>query len=130
MKAATLITATIVVAFASCLALAGEESAEAKARKKIRFNLAKIDASGLIGPPGGKVAVDYEFCIPNKEEFVKAVKRADPSVQMHRGSRGRIGCGKDEFLCIGNTHQKEWRKKILALAAMPYIKEIRRCFWE
>jgi hypothetical protein len=99
--------------------------------QKIKFNLNQLDEEGLQGPEGGKVALNYEFCIPNAPTFIKEAQRIDPGLQMHVGSRGRIGClrGK-EILCIGSTHQKGYRDILYQLAALPYIKSIEQTFFE
>jgi hypothetical protein len=97
---------------------------------KIGFDLATINDRGLIGPPDGLRTVDYEFCIPQGDSYTRQVMLADPSVRFYPGSRGRIGCGKDQVLCIGSTGRPNWRGRLSELASLPYVEEIRRTFRE
>ena len=72
----------------------------------------------------------YEFCIPNTPDHKAVVKAIDPTVEFQCGSRGRIGCTKEQCLCIGSTHQPGFRDVLARLAALPYVEEIRECFFE
>jgi hypothetical protein len=99
-------------------------------RRVIRFDISGISGDGLAGPPDGRVAVDYEFCIPDTPVLRLEVKGIDPSVRFMAGSRGRVGCGPGQVLCVGTTHQPRWRDVLLRLARRPYITRIERCFWE
>ena len=98
--------------------------------RKITFDLAAINDAGLRGPPNGLVSVDYEFCIPDKEIYEQEVKKIDSSVRIMYGSKGRIGCKSDQYLCIGNTHQENFREVLRELAKHKYIDRIDECFWE
>jgi len=98
-------------------------------RQKIRFDLSQLDEDGLHGPESGKVALDYEFCIPKEEKYLQEVKKIDPSLKVQSG-RGRIGCGKDQYLCLGNTHQKNHKDILYGLARLPYIERIEQAFFE
>ena len=51
--------------------------------QKIRFDLSQLDEQGLRGPQDGKVALDYEFCIPREEQYRKEVESIDPSLKAH-----------------------------------------------
>jgi len=84
----------------------------------------------LRGPADGLVAVAYEFCVPTDPAIYAEVRRIDPSLQISPGSSGRVGCSAGEALCIGSTHQPDWRRRVEALAALRYVKEIRECFFE
>jgi hypothetical protein len=95
---------------------------------KVTFDLDQIDAAGLSGPPGGQVAVDYEFCIPATPGHLAEVQGIDPSVRAQPGSPGRIGCGPGQVLCLGSTHQPGWRSVLARLAALDYVARIDR-FW-
>lgn len=95
--------------------------------EKITFDLSTISAEGLATATGGG-SVSYEFCIPATEVHVAAVQAIDPSVKTFARSRGRIGCQREEYLCIGDTHQNHWREKLMALASLNYIQRIDR-FW-
>ena len=99
-------------------------------RAKIELDLESIDADGLRGPPDGKVAVDYEFAIPDTAAVRGAVSRIDPSVVFMAGSRGRIGAKPGECLCLGSTHQPRHREILLALARLPEITRIIECHHE
>ena len=76
--------------------------------QKITFDLNSIDEDGLIGPTDGKASVDFEFCIPYKEQYLKEIQSIDSDIKCYYGSRGRIGCGNEEYLCIGNTGDKDY----------------------
>ena len=97
---------------------------------KIRFRLEGIRPDGLRGPPDGLVSVAYEFCVPADERVYQEVRRIDPSVQISPGSRGRVGCSTAQALCTGSTHQPHWPDVLKALSSLPYISEIRECFFE
>ena len=97
---------------------------------KIEMDLTRLDADGLRGPANGKVAVSYEFCIPNTDRAKAEVKAIDPTVEFMAGSRGRIGAGPHECLCIGITHQKHHREVLHRLAELPYITRIIECHFE
>jgi hypothetical protein len=99
-------------------------------RAKIEVDLEALDADGLRGPPDGKVAVDYEFAIPDTAAAREAVSRIDPSVAFMAGSRGRIGAKPGECLCIGSTHQPRHHEILLALARLPEIARIIECHHE
>ena len=99
-------------------------------RAKIELDLEALDADGLRGPPDGKVAVDYEFAIPDTPAAREAVSQIDPSVAFMPGSRGRIGAKAGECLCIGSTHQPRHREILFALARLPEIARIIECHHE
>jgi hypothetical protein len=96
---------------------------------KITFDLSQIDESGLIGTGSGKHSLSYEFCIPRGQKFLEEVLAIAPEVQ-HYTSPGRIGCRKEQYLCIGNTHNPQWREILLQLANLSYIERINQTFWE
>ena len=98
--------------------------------QKIELDLCVLDVDGLRGPPSGKVAISYEFIIPDTQNCRAEVKRIDETVRFMRGSPGRIGAGKGECLCIGSTHQKHYRKVLRALAECAYIERIVECHFE
>jgi hypothetical protein len=97
--------------------------------KKIKFDLSRLDENGLAGPPDGKVAVSYEFCIPADETKWREVQKIDGTAQKNSG-KGRIGCTSEQWLVIGSTHQKNHRRVLYELAALPYLQEIREVFFE
>lgn len=98
--------------------------------KKIEIDLDDLDDQGLRGPSDGKVAVSYEFSIPDSEECRARVKAVDSTVQFMPGSSGRIGAGKHQCLCIGSTHQPNFRSVLYALAELPFIERIIVCDFE
>jgi len=98
--------------------------------KKVTFDISGLTKDGLRGPPDGRRAVSYEFCIPNTDVAKAKVKAIDPTVKFMAGSRGRIGCTRDQCLCIGSTHQKDFKSVLRALAELPFIERIDECFFE
>jgi hypothetical protein len=97
---------------------------------KIRFSLDDIRPDGLRGPDDGLVSVSYEFCVPRDEATFAEVRRIAPGIAIHAGSRGRIGCGEGQALCIGTTHGPDWRKELIGLAELGYVVEIAECHFE
>jgi hypothetical protein len=97
---------------------------------KITFNLAQLNQDGLYGPPDGLRALHYEFCIPGVPAFAAQVKSLDPTLVILKESPGRIGCTKQEFLCLGSTHQPNFMSVLLGLAKLPYVKRIDQAFFE
>ncbi len=97
--------------------------------QKIRFGLSQLDADGLYGPEDGKVALDYEFCIPREERYLEEVKKIDPSLKVQTAA-GRIGCRRDQYLCLGNTHQQGYKEVLYGLARLPYVEKIEQAFFE
>lgn len=98
--------------------------------KKIKIDFSKIDENGLAGPPSGKVAVNYEFCIPAAEKYWSEVKKTDKTLELQKGSKGRIGCGQDTWLIIGSTHQANYRRVLYELASLGYVQQIQETFFE
>ena len=97
---------------------------------KITFDINNINEQGLSGPPGGLVSIDYEFCIPANKSYVEEVKKIDATVMVYESSSGRIGCSQDEYLCVGNTHQRNFKVVLYKLAGLSYVNRIDRCYWE
>jgi hypothetical protein len=116
------------IGIVSCTAKKAPETAEFWHKVKLDFH--KLDAEGLSGPANGKVAVNYEFCIPRQEKCWKAVSRIDHTAQLQQDSRGRIGCSPAEWLVIGSTHQKNYQRVIYQLAALDYVHKIQETHWE
>ncbi|WP_295386345.1 hypothetical protein [uncultured Thiodictyon sp.] len=96
----------------------------------IAFDLSRLDAAGLQGPPDGQRALDYEFCIPQGEVPQRQVAAIDPSARFQPGSRGRIGCGPAQVLVLGNTHQPGYRQVLLRLAGLPFVVRIAQAMFE
>ena len=97
---------------------------------KIGFSLADIHDDGLRGEAGGLVSVSYEFCLPADEQVYRDVEQIDPSLRIYPHSPGRIGCGENQSLAIGETHQAGWRMILKELSSLAYVEEIRECFFE
>ncbi|MCW5921578.1 MAG: hypothetical protein KIS77_04485 [Saprospiraceae bacterium] len=97
---------------------------------KVKIDFSRIDENGLAGPPDGKVAVNYEFCIPAEEKLLSEVKKIDSSIQPYKGSKGRVGCQSNQWLLIGSTHQKNHRRVIYELAKLPYVQQIHETYFE
>jgi hypothetical protein len=102
----------------------------ATTRSKIRFGLDRVDANGLQGPPDGLRALHYEYCIPDQTEAIREVTAIDSTLQIQRGSPGRVGCGANELLCLGHTHQPVYRAVLEGLAALPFVIEIHEAVFE
>jgi len=97
---------------------------------KIAFDLSRLNADGLYGPPDGLRSLAYEFCIPNDSEAESEVKAIDPTIELMPGSRGRIGCTARQTLAVGQTHQPNFRDVLGRLAALPYVKRIQQTDFE
>ncbi len=123
-------TALLIMLLLCCSCLNVDNRGQADAWKKVGVDLSNVDHDGLRGPADGKVAVSYEFCIPDTPEHRAAVRAIDPTVQFMPGSRGRIGAGKGQCLCIGSTHQKDYKAVLRSLAELPSINRIIECYFE
>ena len=97
---------------------------------KISVDLDSLNEEGLYGPPDGLRALDFKFCIPVKDEFKNEVEQIDPSIKIYSGNGSKQGCGEGEYLCIGNTHQQDFKEKLIKLASLDYIIRIDRMIWE
>ena len=97
---------------------------------KIGFDINALDKEGLVGEPGGKVAIDYEFCIPAETRYMNEILKIDPSIRVQKKAKGRIACSKTEWLCLGNNHQEYSRRKIQLIAEFSFIKRIERSYFE
>jgi hypothetical protein len=96
----------------------------------IGFDLDRLNAQGLVGPPDGLRALHYEYCIPDRPETLAKVRAIDPSLEISRGAPGRVGCGAGELLCLGHTHQPGHRKVLERLDNLPFTGAIRESFFE
>ncbi|MFN0215354.1 MAG: hypothetical protein ACKVT2_13945 [Saprospiraceae bacterium] len=97
--------------------------------KKIKLDFKQLDAGGLTGPPKGKVAQNYEFCIPANEKYWRQVHKTDPSARKNPG-KGRVGCKENQWLVIGATNQKNYQRVLFQLASLPFVERIEPVFWE
>ena len=91
------------------------------------FDISNMDAQGL---RNGEVAVDYEYCIPADEKTLSKVQAIDPNVKLMKSSKGRIGCTKDQWLCISNSHDPEWKEKLMAITGLDFVERIEETVWE
>jgi hypothetical protein len=97
--------------------------------KKLGFDADLVGEDGLYGPPDGRRALDYEFCIPDAACIREQVSGIDPSVRFST-SPGRIGCADGDLLAMGNSHQPGFREVIRRLAALPYVRRIEQAWFE
>jgi len=91
---------------------------------KIHFDLSDFNDDGLYGPPDGLRAAMYEFCIRARADLAARVASIDPTVQIYASSPGRIGCGSDEYLCIGSTGQPGFREVLANLVQLENVSRI------
>lgn len=96
---------------------------------KIKFKLAIFDKNGLTGDENNKVALDYEFCVPNKPEILKTINEIDSSIKPIKG-KGRTKCNNDAILLIGNSYNKDIKKILCNLSQLECITEIKQVYWE
>ncbi|MEN8132156.1 MAG: hypothetical protein ABFS45_18660 [Pseudomonadota bacterium] len=97
---------------------------------KIRFDLNRLNADGLQGSSNALRALHYEYCIPDRPEAIQAVATIDPTHEIQWGAPGRVGCGQGELLCLGHSHQPDYRAILQRLAALTIISEIYENFFE
>ena len=91
--------------------------------------LNELNEEGLFGPPDGLRAMSYEFCIPNKPQYISEIKTIDPAVQIQHAP-GRVGCNDSELLCTGHTANKDYLLILATLADKQYIKVIKESWLE
>ncbi|MCC7332398.1 MAG: hypothetical protein IT232_07305 [Flavobacteriales bacterium] len=96
---------------------------------KIKIKLSEFDENGLIGDEDGKVALEYEFCVPNNNEVLNEIKEIDSGIKPVKG-KGRTKCSENSILLIGNSHQKDIKKILCKLSQLEYITEINPVYWE
>ncbi len=96
---------------------------------KIKFDLSQLDKDGLSGPDDGKRSISYEFCIPDNKINRDKVKKIDISIQFTK-AMGRSMCGKNQILCLGNTHQPNSVKVLERLSKLTYIEKITETYFE
>lgn len=107
-----------------------EAEPDLDALAKIRFDLSALRADGLLGPADGLRALDYEFCIPLHAVYWQRVAAIDASARRYPDSPGRVGCGAEETLVIGNTHQEGFRTVLHRLARLPFVRRIEPVWFE
>jgi len=88
---------------------------------KVTFDVSRLDDEGLQGNTSSKRSLSYEFCIPNTPKCKDEVKSINPCIEFSR-SRGRVGYGKGQLLCIGSTHQTVLRKYLRNFADLSILR--------
>lgn len=96
---------------------------------KIKFKLTIFDKNGLTGDENNKVALDYEFCVPDNPDILNAIREIDSGIKPIKG-KGRTKCNSDAILLIGNSYNKDIKKILCKLSQLEYITEINQVYWE
>jgi len=112
-----------------CRSLDGPGNAWPEAGK-VKFRTDDIRPDGLRGPPGGRVSVAFEFCVPADAGVYHELRRIDAGLVIEPASPGRIGCGDTQALVTGETGHAGWRDTLKALSGLDYVEEIRECQFE
>ena len=87
---------------------------------KIGFDLGALNELGLTGPP--LRSIQYRYCIPANEDDAKKVQEIDRTAQIDREASNP--CGGDQWQATCETHQAGFRKVLMELATLPFVKEI------
>lgn len=116
----------VVAGVLALAALASCATPPPRTPEKIRFDVTKIDPAGFEGPADGQREVSYQFCIPNRIERRVEILELDPVARFESQAPGRPGCTADEILVHSRTGAPHWRGRLEAVAALPYVKSIRR----
>jgi hypothetical protein len=98
--------------------------------RKLPFDLSYLSSAGLIRDVPGVQSLSYEFCIPATAEALAEVQAIDPTLHHYLHSAGRMGCTGEQCLCIGSTHQPNWRQVLLAIARLDSVERIDEFFGE
>ncbi len=109
---------------------AGVSMTDASSETGIHFDLDRLNADGLQGPPDGLRALHYEYCIPDRPDAIREVSAIDPTLEIQGNSPGRVGCGEGELLCLGHTHQPDYRAVLELLVELPMVSEIHEAVFE
>ena len=120
------LVAILIITIASCSLF--KSKAFKQAESKMNFEFSKLDKNGLIKKRGSSLA--YEFCIPNNETYLDKIKEIDESISIYKSGSGRIGCSNNEILCIGETHNKDYKRILTQTAELEYVKSINESFFE
>ena len=97
---------------------------------KFDFDINALDKDGLMGLATGKVSVDYKFCIPKGEEYIKTVQDIDPDIKIHRSSFGRNKCADTQVTAVGTTNQPGHREILLRLSKLDFVEKFNRVWYE
>lgn len=87
---------------------------------KIGFDLGYLNELGLMGPP--LRSVQYRYCIPANEDDAKKIQEIDRTAEIDRENTNP--CGSDQWQATGDTHQAGFKKVLIGLATLPFVKEI------
>lgn len=101
-----------------------------KAQKKVEFDLTRLDADGLYGPADCKRSLSYEFCIPAHENTAREVLSIDPTAIIYKESPGRLQCGRQQYLVVGDTSQVNYLLTLKKLVELEYVTRIQEAFFE
>lgn len=101
-----------------------------KVQQKVEFDPGRLDADGLYGPADGKRSLSYEFCIPAHVNTARQVMSIDPTAIVYKESPGRLQCGKEQYLVIGETYQANYLVTLKRLAELEYVTRIQEVFFE
>ncbi len=96
---------------------------------KIKFKLTIFNKQGLVGEDDGKVALDYEFCVPNQVAYLTKIREIDSSIKPLNG-KGRTKCAENHIVMIGNSYNKDIKKILCNLSQLEYVTEINQVYWE
>jgi len=111
----------------ACLFLQCHQHTTQEDINKIHFNYNAVDEGGL---KHEGVNMDYEFCIPAKDSYAKRVLHIEPRALILAQSKGRSGCSDKEWLCIISYHDQGWKKKLFAIASLPFVEKIQETHYE
>ncbi|MFK0571753.1 hypothetical protein [Endozoicomonas sp.] len=101
-----------------------------RVQEKVAFDLSRLDADGLYGPADGKRSLSYEFCIPAHVNTARQVMSIDSTAIVYKESPGRLQCGKEQYLVIGDTYQAGYLVTLKNLAALEYVTRIEQAYFE
>lgn len=99
-------------------------------KSKITFDIDKLNKDGLLGSPDGLHVLDYKFCIPLNWEYRNEILSIDSTIQFIKGTGSRNSCTGKEYLCLGNTHKKNFKEILYSFASLEYVNQIDQMFWE
>ena len=94
------------------------------------FDLTRLNTDGLYGPPDGKRSLSYEFCIPAHVNAARQVMSIDPTAIIYKESPGRLQCGKEQYLVVGDTYQTGYLVTLKNLVELEYITRIVEVYFE
>lgn len=128
MKLLKLMTPLCAVVLSGCTHLDG--LLKDRVQEKVAFDLSRLDADGLYGPSDGKRSLSYEFCIPAHVNTARQVMSIDPTAIVYKESPGRLQCGKEQYLVIGDTYQGNYLVILKKLVELEYVTRIVEAYFE